>query len=193
MPAATQSDAPSWPAQLAADLTSSDQAAKKLLAGLTVEQVNWALAAGSWSVGQCLEHLCMTNESYLAPIHAALEAQPDAPVSQITQGWFARWFIRNFVEPSPGSKRVSAPLKIRPSIRIELSILDRFVASNDALRKSISQAERKDVNRIRFKNPFVPLIRFTVGTGFQILTAHERRHLLQAERVRSAPSFPASS
>jgi len=135
----------------------------------------------------------MTNESYLAPMQVALEGQPDAPVSQITQGWFGRWFIRNFVEPSPGTKRISAPLQIRPSTRIEVSILDRFVASNGALRKTISQAERKDINRIRFKNPFVPLIRFTVGTGFQILTAHERRHLLQAERVRNAPSFPASS
>ena len=135
----------------------------------------------------------MTNESYLAPMHAALEGQPDAPVPQINQGWFARWFIRNFVEPSPGSKRVSAPRQIRPSTRIELSILDRFVASNGALRKTILQAARKDVNRIRFKNPFVPLVRFTVGTGFQILTAHERRHLLQAQRVRNAPSFPASS
>jgi len=135
----------------------------------------------------------MTNESYLAAMQAVLEGQPDAPVSQINQGWFARWFIRNFVEPSPGGKRVSAPLQIRPSTRVELSILDRFVASNGALRKTISQAARKDVNRIRFKNPFVPLIRFTVGTGFQILTAHERRHLLQAQRVRNAPSFPASS
>jgi len=164
-----------------------------LLAGLTQQQLNWAPAAGSWSIGQCLEHLCMTNESYLAPMQVALEGQPDAPVSQITQGWFGRWFIRNFVEPSPGTKRISAPLQIRPSTRIEVSILERFVASNGALRKTISQAERKDINRIRFKNPFVPLIRFTVGTGFQILTAHERRHLLQAERVRNAPSFPASS
>ena len=88
---------------------------------------------------------------------------------------------------------MSAPPQIQPSTRIELSILDRFVASNGALRKAISQAARKDVNRIRFKNPFVPLVRFTVGTGFQILTAHERRHLLQAQRVRNAPSFPASS
>ena len=135
----------------------------------------------------------MTNESYLAPMQVALEGQPDAPVSQITQGWFGRWFIRNFVEPSPGTKRISAPLQIRPSTQIEVSILERFVASNGALRKTISQAERKDINRIRFKNPFVPLIRFTVGTGFQILTAHERRHLLQTERVRNAPSFPASS
>jgi hypothetical protein len=40
-----------------------------------------------------------------------------------------------------------------------------------------------DVNRVRFRNPFVSVIRFSVGSGFVILSAHERRHLLQAERV----------
>jgi len=34
------------------------------------------------------------------------------------------------------------------------------------------------------KNPYLPLIRFTVGTGLLIMPAHERRHLLQAERSR---------
>jgi hypothetical protein len=41
-----------------------------------------------------------------------------------------------------------------------------------------------------FRNPFVPLIRFTVGTGLEILSKHERRHLLQAERIRESPNVP---
>ena len=43
-----------------------------------------------------------------------------------------------------------------------------------------------DLNRIRFKNPFVGIIRFTVGTGLEVMSRHERRHLLQAERIRAA-------
>jgi hypothetical protein len=39
---------------------------------------------------------------------------------------------------------------------------------------------------------FIPVIRFTVGTGFEVTSKHESRHLLQAERVRQAPGFPAS-
>jgi hypothetical protein len=46
------------------------------------------------------------------------------------------------------------------------------------------------VNRIRFWNPFVLGLRFTVGTGFQIIASHGRRHLLQAERVRDSADFP---
>jgi hypothetical protein len=43
-----------------------------------------------------------------------------------------------------------------------------------------------------FKNPLIPALRFTVGTGLEILAKHERRHLLQAERIRDSPIFPVS-
>jgi hypothetical protein len=36
----------------------------------------------------------------------------------------------------------------------------------------------------------VPLVRFTVGTGLQIIARHNHRHLLQAERVIDLPDFP---
>jgi hypothetical protein len=182
--------ATSWSVRLAFELSANDQRAQALARGLTEEQLNWQPELGSWSVGQCLEHLCITNEAYLTPISAALKEKPDAPVEQITPGWFGRWFIRNFVEPSPNSKRVSAPPKIRPAARVDLAVLNRFLSSNESCRELIVRTRGKDINRIRFWNPFVPGIRFTAGTGLEIIAGHERRHLLQAERVRELVNFP---
>src|SRR5215469_8329081 len=139
-----------WSIRLAADLSASDENARELVSGLTEEQLNWQPAPGSWSVGQCLEHLCKVNEIYVPPISAALQAKPDSPVDQIIPGWFGSWFIRTFIDPSPSS------------------------------------------NRVRFWNPFLPGLRFTVGTGFEIIARHERRHLLQAERVLGSTNFPRS-
>jgi hypothetical protein len=181
---------PAWSARLALELNANDQTAQALVAGLSEEYLNWQPAQGSWSIGQCLEHLCITNEAYLPAISAALQGKPDAPAEDITPGWFGRWFIRRFVEPSPDTKRVPAPAKIRPASRAELSVLDRFLSGNHACRELIDKARAKNVNRIRFRNPLVPGIRFTVGTGLQIITGHERRHLLQAQRVRDSAPFP---
>ena len=178
-----------WHVRLLEDLKASDEAAGRLTNGLTEEQLNWLPVPGSWSIGQCLEHLCITNEAYLPAITAALEEKSHAPVGQIVPGWFAGWFIRNFVEPSPETKRVSAPSKIRPTSRVGLTVLDRFLAGNQAVRDLIARARSKDVNRIRFWNPFLKGIRFTVGTGLEIIAAHERRHLLQAERIRNSAAF----
>src|SRR5258708_39723481 len=125
------------------------------------------------------------------PISAALREKPRSPVAEITPGWFGGWFIRNFGEPSPNSKRASAPGKIRPGPRTDLSVLDRFLSGNQACRDLILRARGNDVNRIRFWNPFLPGLRFTVGTGLEIVVSHERRHLLQAKQVKHSPTFPA--
>jgi hypothetical protein len=190
MAAPQETSSPAWSTRLAFELRANDQTAQMLAAGLTEEQLNWQPAPAAWSVGQCLEHLCITNEAYLPAISAALQGKLESPVEQITPGWFGGWFIRSFVEPSPDTKRVPAPSKIRPTARVGLAVLDRFLSGNKSCRELIVRARGKDVNRIRFWNPLVPGIRFTVGTGLQIIESHERRHLLQAERVRDSANFP---
>jgi hypothetical protein len=176
--------APAWSRQLIAELQGADQRAIALARGLSVEQLNWKPRPESWSVGQCLEHLCLSGEVYLAPIARALNNRRPSPVEQITPGWFGAWFIRNYIAPSAVTRKAVAPRKIKPVLSsVEPSVLDRFLAANREVRALIERAQPYDVNRIRFGNPFVPIIRFTVGTGFEILAKHEDRHLLQAEKV----------
>jgi hypothetical protein len=181
---------PPWCLRLFRELNAANDRATALAKTLTPGQLNWTPAPGIWSVGQCLEHLYVTNEVYLRPMSGALEGRQAAVVQEITPGWFGRWFIRNYIEPSPKMRRVPAPRKIRPGARIEPDILSRFLASNHRARDLVLRARNYDVNRIRFKNPFIPVIRFTVGTGLEIISKHQRRHLLQAERIRESPEFP---
>ncbi len=181
---------PAWSVRLIDELDAMDQRATAVARGLSPEQLNWRVADDTWSVGQCLQHLYVANEVYLPPITKALEGQPRSPVQDITPGWAGRWFIRNYIEPSPEGRRARAPRKIAPGEHIDASILDLFLRSNEAARDLVRRAGAHDVNRIRFRNPFIPLLQFTVGTGLEIVSKHERRHLLQAERVRQARSFP---
>ena len=181
---------PAWPIRLIDAFNAADQRASDLARALTPDQLNWKPTGDSWSVGQCLDHLLVANDVYLPAIADALEHQRPSPVPDITPGWFGRWFIRNFIEPSPSGSKARAPRKIVPAPHVDPSVLDRFLRSNEAARDLVRRAGPFDVNRIRFRNPFVPLFRFTVGTGFEILSRHQSRHLLQAERVRQSPAFP---
>ena len=180
----------SWSLRLISELDTNDQHAKELAKGLTPLQLNWKPSQDAWSVGQCLDHLRLTNEVYLPAITASLTARPIHAVQDITPGWFGRWFIRNFIEPSAESKRARAPKKIAPDTGVDPHILDLFLTSNQAARELVRRASDYDVNRIRFRNPFIPVLRFTVGTGLEIVSRHQRRHLLQAERVKQAANFP---
>jgi DinB superfamily len=189
---------PAWSVRLLAELNAADERAKALATGLSTEQLNWRPTPDAWSVGQCLEHLCITNELYLAAIsssfpgESSLPVEPVSPVQEITPGRFSRWFITSFVEPSAQTKRARAPKKILPGPRVESAVLDRFLRSNQAARHVVRHAGNYDVNRIRFRNPFIPLLRFTVGAGLEIVSKHESRHLVQGEQVRRSANFPGS-
>jgi hypothetical protein len=121
----------------------------------------------------------------------SLAGGPAAVVQEITPGWFGRWFIRSYIDPTTQKKRARAPRKAAPvSSRIDRSIGARFIASNDAMRAVMASALDIDVNRVRFRNPYVPVIRFTIGTGLLIVARHNHRHLRQAERVTQLAQFP---
>jgi hypothetical protein len=183
-----------WATRALDELNACDRWAADLARGLTAPQLNWRPAPDAWSVGQCLHHLYVTNEQYLPPIARALDGRPAHPVDEIAPGWFARWFIRNYIAPPPAGARPAtrgkAPGKIAPASSVDPSVLDQLLRSNETARELIRRASPCDVNRIRFANPFVPLIRFTVGSGVEIIWKHQRRHLAQAERLVQSPAFP---
>jgi hypothetical protein len=178
-----------WAVRLVAELEAADLRAESIAEALRPEQLNWQPRPGAWSVGQCLEHLYNANQLYLPAISAALKGRQEV-VQEIRLGWFSRWFIRNYIAPNPEGPRARAPRKIEPAKNVESDILAVFLRSNQAARELVRRASEYDVNAIRFKNPFIPLLRFTVGTGLEIISKHQSRHLLQSEGVRRSAGFP---
>lgn len=168
-----------------AELDRADARATALVKGLTPEQLNRQPRPGAWSIGQCLGHLAIGNEMYCTAMSDALVGRPPGVARELAPGFFGRLFIRRYIAPSSGT-RVRAPRSITPHAHVDPSILDRVLAGNQVARDLVRRAGNHDVNRIRFRNPWVPVIYFTVGTGLEVLWQHEHRHLLQAERVRDA-------
>ena len=183
-------DLPNWSLRLISELNDADRRATSVAGGLNVIQLNWRPTPAAWSVGQCLEHLRIGSEILLPAISAALEGRHRRPVDEITLGWLSRWFIRTYIAPNPGGARARAPRKIEPAQQVEATVLESFLRSTQSARAMVRQAGPYDVNRIRYRNPFIPLLRFTVGAGLEMTAKHANRHLLQAEGVRQAAGFP---
>lgn len=181
---------PVWSLRLLSELEAADFRAKSIAEALGPEQLNWQPMPGAWSIGQCLEHLSITNEVYLPVISSALKGRMKGRAQEIRLGGPSRWFIQNYIAPNPQGRRARAPAKIKPGEKVRDGILAAFLGSNHSARDLVRTAADYDVNAIRFRNPFLPLLRFTVGTGLEIISKHESRHLLQAERVRQSPEFP---
>ena len=179
-------------AKLQRGLEASDREARAILAELDDERLNWRPDERSWSVAQCLDHLNVGARVYLVPMRQAVEDARRRGVNRrgpIHPPVLERWFIRS-LEPPPKFK-VPAPRKIVPALRkTPAEVSEEWAKVQADLADLLREAAPLDLNAARFKNPFLPFVHFRVGTGFLVLEAHERRHLLQARKVRSHPRFP---
>jgi hypothetical protein len=184
------------PPDLQDELTQFQEAgrtAERIAGDLSEAQFHWQPLDGrAWSIGQCLEHLAVADRVYAEPMARAIEdarARGWSRTGPIASTAIGRWFVAS-LEP-PVTRRSKAPSKIRPrSTASRDEILRLYREAHDLLRGLVAEAASIDVNRAKFRNPLLPLVRVRVGTGFRVINAHERRHLWQTEQVRRAEGFP---
>ena len=184
------------PASLASEIAAVRARAARVTSGLTRDALNWQPDDGRrWSIGQCLDHLARSNDSYLNAIDAAIAiAAPRANGSPfVAKSNFLGRVFAGTLEPPP-RVRVRASGSFVPASHVDpAEIAGRFEASLDRVLATIPRAWTIDPNRTRYRNPLARNFKvFNVTAGFQILTAHNRRHLWQAEQVRARPEFPRS-
>jgi DinB superfamily len=170
------------------ELDRTDQEARRLVSELDESQLNWQPGEGSWSVAQCLTHLAQMNSVLTAAMGSGVRQAPTSSVTPrkpIQPGWFGRWFI-NQMEGPPRRKLNTPKQGVPQPYKTGNEVLKAFIAAHDELRSLIHEARDLDLNRIRFRNPFISLLRYSVGIGMLVIGAHDRRHLWQANQVRAA-------
>ncbi|HEU5021165.1 MAG TPA: DinB family protein [Bryobacteraceae bacterium] len=159
---------------------------------LSTNQLTWQPMDGArWSVLECLDHLAVFNTGYLAALESAASNAPSGGrAGEFRTAGFPSEKFLSIAEPPPSFK-AKAPSKLgpRPTLYPE-KILPEFLATLDRVNAFVRNTNGKDLNAVRFANPFIPMIRFTVGTGLLVLGAHARRHIYQAEEVLKEPDFP---
>lgn len=171
---------------LADALAANERDARELVAGLSGALGTWRRAPGSWSVAECLDHLAVGNRVYLAAMEPAaakaraagrLRRRPAVP------GLVGGWFVKS-LEPPVTSRKLRAPRKIVPRASPPLGdAAAAFFASHAQVQQFLGAYADIDLAGVRFPNPFITGLRFSLATGLHVLAAHERRHLWQARNV----------
>jgi hypothetical protein len=171
-------------------LDAAERDAEALVAGLSEEHGTRPADAGCWSVAECLDHLATGNRVYLRAMQEPADrarARGRHRRRPATPGWVGRLFVRTLEPPPTWWSKRKAPRSIRPRAAPPLAeTFASFVASQADVRRFLRANADLDLTGIRFPNPFVAGIRFSLATGFHVIAAHERRHLWQAWRVRRA-------
>ena len=194
-PEGVTASTPLYLRNLVRTLDQIDASVRHLVRELTEGQIHWQPIGGrSWSIAQCVEHLTVTNSLYVTAIRQAVDgakAEHPSPSSAIRPGLFSRFFLWNLDPPLKVKLRAAAQIDPNPQ-RKRGELWFAFAHAEERIRRLMIESAPIDVNRTRFVNPLLRGIRFSVGTGFLIVLAHNRRHLWQAQRIREAAGFPAA-
>lgn len=161
--------------------------ARALTAGMTEELGQWRSRPDAWSIAECLDHLATANRVYLEAMRpaAARALRAGASTRPALPGVIGRWFIAWLEPPVKPRRKGKAPKKIRPRSQPPVAdAFERFIAAHRDARAFVEQYANIDFAGVRFVNPFIPGVRFSLATGIHVIAAHERRHLWQAWNVR---------
>jgi len=188
----TQGAAASDLQQFRAQVGQVKQQALGLVEGLSDQAFQWRPGPRRWSIAECFEHLNLTVELYLPGMERAIEtaqARGWRSNDAVRLGWLGRWMI-DTIEP-PAKRRFKAPGAFRPQRILPLSeAMPRFMKLRDELEERLRKAEGLDLQRAKIRSPAMPLVRFSLGETFAIVTTHDRRHLWQAGQVKQSADFP---
>lgn len=169
-------------------------AANDLAARHDLRQLTWQPENGErWNILECLDHLSVSTNVYLDAMESAVMGAPAGrSAAEFHTAGFPSLKFTQSLEP-PVTRKITAPGKIRPRPTLNIEgILPEFLKTMERVFALVKNTAGKDLNAVRFRNPLLPVLRFTVGTGFLIIAAHGRRHLWQAEQVTKEADFPAA-
>ena len=180
--------------QITSALTEVAADARATFGGLTSEQLNWKPAENSWSVGQCLEHIVITNEKFypdFEKLASGVRRNSLIETWSPLTGFFGRFLINAVSEDSKKAKVPSNT--VAPPSDVDANIVDRFVSHIEDVNRKVEACAGADRKRTVLTSPFFFLTTYSLDDAYTALVEHTKRHIRQAKRVVATEGFPAKA
>ncbi len=184
------SEARKWVSPLLRDIWQANQAARDALLvevrGLGDAQLAFRSAAGAWSIGEVLDHLCLAERSITRTISRLL--QQAAGLGQIGEPGSMAAPLHQ-IDLDAYKLPAQAPDSVQPSPDRPLErLLVGLEQSRERLEEVTARADGQVVGN-------VTIFHFQLGElGFYqwlaLEGAHETKHLEQIRRIKAHPAFP---
>ena len=163
--------------------------ARELVKGLSPEQLTQRPDPAKWSIAECLAHLNNTARGYFPSIDAAIQrgraenTLGQGPFKPGPLGSLLKWIA----EPPP-KFRIRAPKSILPLANIgnPNRVVAEFMQVQDEWERLLKAMNGLNLKKIKCVTPLATLPKLRLAAPIPWMLAHERRHLLQAEKVRAS-------
>jgi len=176
------------------ELTAVAREAREVFGGLSPAQLNWKPSEQQWSVGQCFDHLIVTNRCFFPDMERVASGDYRSSlwgrVSPLS-GFFGR-FIMKALDLEKGRK-TKAPRVFEPAQSdVAADVIESFAAHQDDLVTHMRATADADLHGLKVTSPVSPVATYSLLDAYRIVVAHERKHFEQARRVTREEGFPAA-
>jgi hypothetical protein len=155
-----------------------------MLRRLDASEINQHPEPNGWSVGEVLEHLCIGDDLYEAPLAELLRStRPDAGAAarEWKPSFVGGQIAKSLLRPKP----LKSPRVFRPGPTPRNGVVEAFLSQELRFVQAMDDAMSFDWRAVRIKSPALPswAPKMNLGDGFRIHVVHVTRHSHQMERV----------
>lgn len=157
----------------------------ELFGALTVEELHWRPTPETWSIAQNIDHLIAINATYF-PILAKLKAGTYETTFLAKIGFAVSFLgktVLNAVQPDRRKRIKTFPIWEPTTDQIAGDILGKFKEHQLELKRQIETSRDCIKEGAIISSPANRNIVYKLETAFEIIIAHEQRHLEQAKEV----------
>ncbi|MDW7694512.1 DinB family protein [Flammeovirgaceae bacterium SG7u.111] len=170
-----------WTSQL----DNTTQEFQQSFSALSGEELNWKPSPDTWSIAQNIDHLIVINQSYfsaLSELRAGRYKLPFIAKFGFLVSYLGK-FILNASKPDRKKKIKTFAIWEPANSQLPTDVLARFAAHQELLKREIEASAGLVAKGAVLCSPANQNIVYKLEAAFDIIVAHEQRHLAQAKEV----------
>ncbi len=140
-----------------------------------------APAPGAWSPSHCVEHLIITTQAFLPLWDKAIATAPRGN-GEADYAWWERRLQELMEPPYRLRGKTDQPFLPRAAHSMKES-LELFSAAHELAKERAERLKDLAIQELSIVSPFAGWMKYNLAFSFDLLLAHERRHLWQAEQT----------
>lgn len=163
-------------------------------AGLSKDQLAFRPDEKSWCVGQCLHHIWITNDKYLAKLAVAIRSSKHKEPED--QEYESNWMGRKFMSMTgpTGGEKTPVPKMLEPDPdRVPADIVRRCLDQMVGFEEFLIESKGINLMKTKMTSPVSAMLKLQLGDVFKSMQLHNERHLNQVERIMRLSGFPSGS
>lgn len=150
---------------------------------LSEKELNYKEDINQWSILECIEHLNIYGDFYNPEIRGSIENANTSASKIFKSGLIGNYFV-NLIRPKTKLNKMKTLKANNPlGSNLDKNAIDRFIYQQKECLELIEKS--KNINLIKTKTAIsiTKLIKLRLGDTFRFITAHNDRHLFQAENL----------